>query len=121
MGQVPPGEAILAAEKFGASQILTTLGTAWFAEFAAVQTSGRVVWCNFELARTLGFVVPPSNRMTPLFHQQLIDALSYRAVTAREAAATARPTLTLYADRYGGKGLGQALGAGRSGFLPFGN
>ena len=121
MGQVPPDEHILAAEKFGASQILTTLGAAWFAEFAAVQTSGRVVWCNFELARTLGFAVPPSNRMTPLFHQQLIDTLSYRAVTAREAAATCRPTLTLYADRYGGKGLGTALGAGRAGFLPFGN
>ena len=104
----------------GASPILATLGPEWFVEFPAVPVTGHVVWCNFELARAVGFDVPASNRMTPRFHQQLIDALSYRAVPSK-AAAAGRQIKTLYADRYGGEGLGPALGSGRSGFAPYGN
>ena len=103
-----------------ASRILAILGERWFAEFTAINTPGRVLWCNFELARALGFDVPDANRMTPRFHQQLIDALSYR-VRPRKTKVNAHKTINLYADRYGGEGLGPALGAGRSGFLPFGN
>lgn len=81
------------------SPVLSVLGPKWFAEFTAVNISGNVIWCNFELARELGFDVPSSNRMTPQFHQQLIDALAYR-VLARGEDAGARRTITLYADKY---------------------
>jgi hypothetical protein len=106
--------------KLGASRILSVLGPEWFAEVKAVQTSGKVVWCNFDLARKLGFDVPASNRMTPAFHDQLIEALSYRALRRGEHVA-GRKTLTMFADRYGGEGVGSALGACRAAFLPYGN
>jgi hypothetical protein len=102
------------------SRVLSVLGRKWFAEFTAVNISGNVIWCNFELARELGFDVPSSNRMTPEFHQQLIDALAYRAL-ARGEDAGARRTITLYADKYGGPGVSPALGGGRAGFLPYAN
>jgi len=108
------------ASKVQTSKILTVLGSDWFAKFKAVSTPGRVVWCNFELARTLGFEVPPSNRMTARFHQQLIEALSYRALRLKHVV-NGRPAITLYADKYGGDGIGNGLGSARSGFLPFGN
>ncbi len=106
--------------KLQASRVIEILGPDWFAPFAAVMTPGKVVWCNFELARALGFEVPPSNRMTPHFHQLLINTLSYRALS-RKARSEEHRTVTLYADKYGGDGVGPALGAGRSGFLPYGN
>jgi hypothetical protein len=106
--------------KIGASKILDILGPGCFAEFTAVKTQGTVIWCNFELAEELGFDVPPSRCMTKQFHQLLIDALSYRVLPAGEDAR-GRQTITLYADRYGGDGLGGTLGAGRAGFLPYGN
>jgi hypothetical protein len=106
--------------KVQASRILGILGPDWFAEFSAVKTPGKVVWCNFELARDLGFEVPPSNRMTPHFHQVLISALSYRVLPPK-ARIEERRIITLFADKYGGDGVGPALGAGRSGFLPYGN
>lgn len=105
---------------FQASRILEILGPDWFAPFTAVKTPGKVLWCNFELARALGFDVPSSNRMTPRFHRLLINALSYRALPPHPKIGK-RKTITLHADKYGGDGLGPALGAGRSGFLPYGN
>ncbi len=108
------------AGKIGASKILDILGPSCFAEFTAVKTPGTVVWCNFELAEELGFDVPPSRCMTKQFHQQLVDALSYSVLPVGENAR-GRQTITLYADRYGGDGLGGTLGAGRAGFLPYGN
>ncbi len=108
------------AGKLKASKILDILGADCFAEFSAVKATGTVVWCNFELAEELGFDVPPSRCMTKQFHRQLIDALSYRVLPAGENAR-GRQTITLYADRYGGDGLGGTLGAGRAGFLPYGN
>jgi hypothetical protein len=108
------------AGKIKASKILDILGGNCFAEFTAVKAPGTVIWCNFELAEDLGFDVPPSSRMTKQFHRQLVDALSYRVLPAHEAAR-GRQTITLYADRYGGDGLGGTLGAGRAGFLPYGN
>lgn len=104
----------------GASQVLSVLGPEWFAEFTAVNISGKVIWCNFELARELGFDVPPSNLMTPQFHDQLIEALAYRVLERGENPGE-RKTITMYGDRYGGAGVAPALGSGRAGFLPYGN
>lgn len=106
--------------KFPTSKILKVLGSDWFAKFNAIRVPGKVVWCNFELARSLGFDVPSSNCMTPRFHRQLIDALSYRALQP-DKAVNGRSAITLYADKYGGDGIGNGLGSARSGFLPFGN
>jgi hypothetical protein len=104
----------------GPSRVLNLLGKDWLARFPAVKVPGTVVWCNFELARELGFDVPSSNRMTPAFHQRLIDALSYQAVQPGDRVDS-RQTIVMYADRYGGDGIGKNLGAGRAGFLPYGN
>lgn len=101
------------------SQALKVLGPDTFAEFSAVRAEGKVVWCNFELARELGFEVPRANLLTPEFHDQLLS-LSLRSVTSGESDL-GKQTISMYADRYGGDGLGPALGAGRAGFLPQGN
>lgn len=104
----------------GASQALDVLGPDSFAEVRCAKTPGRVVWCNFDLARELGFDVPPSNCMTPEFHEQLLVAFSYRAVKPGEDTRGVK-TILLYADMYGGDGVRPALGAARAGFLPYGN
>lgn len=109
-----PGEGSLSM-----SQALKVLGPDSFAEFAAVRAAGKVIWCNFDLARQLGFAVPRSNHLTVEFHDQLLS-LSLRAVAPGDDVHT-RETITMYADKYGGDGLGPALGAGRAGFLPHGN
>jgi hypothetical protein len=103
-----------------ASQVLDVLGPGSFAEFDVIRSPGRVIWCNFELARQLGFEVPRSNQLTPKFHEQLLTALSFRAVGPGDALP-AQETLKMYADRYGGDGVAPCLGAGRAGFLPYGN
>lgn len=102
------------------SQVLNVLGPDSFAEFPAVRTGGKIIWCNFELARQLGFKVPRSNQLTREFHEQLLGALSFRALRPEEDAG-GQNTIVMYADKYGGDGLGPALGAGRAGFLPYGN
>ena len=102
------------------SNILGVLGADMFVEFIAVKVPGKVVWFNFELARSLGFNVPRSDRMTPELHDRLIDVLSYRALRKGEDAE-ARPTVRLYADKYGGDGVAPALGSARAGFLPYGD
>ncbi|MCA1621613.1 MAG: hypothetical protein LC795_20550 [Acidobacteria bacterium] len=104
----------------GASKILRILGPEMFAPVTAEQVPGRIVWCNFELARELGFDVPPSNLMTPEFHARLVDALSYRAVGPGETTGGGK-VIRIYADRYGGAGVSPALGSARSAFLKYGN
>lgn len=106
--------------KIGASKALSILGAEWFAEVTAVKMPGKVVWCDFELARAFGFDVSSSNCMTPELHEQLIDALSYR-IPPQGEKTDERETVTVYADRYGGAGVAPALGAGRAGFLLYGN
>ena len=91
-----------------------------FAVVNAEQVPGKIVWCNFDLARALGFDVPPANLMTSEFHAHLIDALSYVAVQPGETTSGGK-LIRIYADRYGGAGVGPALGSARSGFLPYGN
>jgi hypothetical protein len=58
--------------------------------------------------------------MTPEFHEEMLDAFSYRAVKPGEDTAGAK-AVRLYADKYGGDGVRPALGAARAGFLPYGN
>jgi hypothetical protein len=103
-----------------ASQVLNVLGPDSFVEFTAVRTCGKVIWCNFELARQLGFEVPRLNQLTPEFEKQLLAALSFRTVSPAENVQSQK-TITMYADRYGGDGVWPGLGAGRAGFLPYGN
>ena len=103
----------------GPSEVIKVLGVDGLASFDAVQVPGKVVWCNFELARQLGFPVPTSNHLDEPLQAQLLS-LSLRAVVPDEEVDI-RETITLYADKYGGDGLGAALGAGRAGFLPHGN
>ena len=104
----------------GASPTFTILSPDMFSEFTALRVQGKVVWCNYELARQIGFRVPPSNCMTPEFHRQIIDALSYR-VLQPGLNSEDHQTLTMYADKYGGDGVAPALGSSRSGYLPFGD
>ncbi len=103
-----------------ASQAQDVLGVGSFVEFPAIRTRGKVIWCNFELARLLGFKVPQSNQLTAEFAEQLLTALSFRTLESNEMSGGLK-TITMYADRYGGDGLGPALGAGRAAFLPYGN
>ena len=51
--------------RFPKTVALDVLGEAGFAEFPAVRFPGKVIWCNFELARELGFDVPRTNQLTP--------------------------------------------------------
>lgn len=101
-----------------ASPILRVLGQKCFAEFTAVNVPGKVVWCNFDVARESGFDVPPSNQLTQRFHDQLIEALSFKVLRPGEDAGTRR-TITMYADKYWG--VYPFLGGARAGFLPYGN
>lgn len=110
----------LEAKRFARTEALDVLGEAAFAEFSAVRVPGQVLWCNFELARELGFNVPRTNQLTPALHDELIAKLSLRAITPGDNVP-ASEIVTLYADRYGGDGVSPALGSGRAGFLPEAN
>ena len=109
-----------AAKRFARTEALDVLGAESFAEFSAIRVPGEVLWCNFELARELGFNVPRKNRLTPALHHELIAKLSLRAVTPDDDVCGAE-IITMYADRYGGDGVSPALGSGRAGFLPEGS
>lgn len=100
--------------------MLKVLGADSFVEFTAVRACGKILWCNFELARQLGFEVPRANQLTPEFEKQLLTSLSFRVVGPAEDVES-QETITMYADRYGGEGVRPGLGAGRAGFLPYGN
>lgn len=99
--------------------VIEVLGATWFAAFPAIQSDGKVVWCNFDLARELGFAVPHSNQMTAELHEQLINAFSLRSIAPNDI--NGHKPVTMYADKYGGDGVSPALGAGRAGFLSDGN
>ena len=104
------------AVRFAETVAFAALGEASFAEFPATRIPGTVVWCNFALARELGFDVPRTNQLTPAFAEQLLEKLSLRALSPGEEISSDE-IVTLYADRYGGDGVTPALGAGRAGFL----
>ncbi|HVF23468.1 MAG TPA: hypothetical protein VM941_10345 [Pyrinomonadaceae bacterium] len=105
-----------AAPRFAATEAFAALGEASFAAFEAVRAPGTVLWVNFDLARELGFDVPPSRQLTPALQEQLLGKLSLRSVTSGDDVSS-EETVTMYADRYGGDGVSPALGAGRAGFL----
>src|SRR5215213_6083101 len=100
--------------------VLDALGAASFAAFPAVRHPGKIVWCNFELARQLGFDVPRTSQLTTSLEQELLATLSLRAVTPKDELR-GQEVITMYADKYGGEGVSPALGAGRAGFLRAGN
>jgi hypothetical protein len=102
--------------RFAATEAFAALGEASFAQFPATRVAGSVVWCNFELARELGFDVPRTNQLTPEFEEQLLAKLSLRSLTPEDEVPN-EEIVTMYADRYGGDGVTPALGAGRAGFL----
>ena len=102
--------------RFPKTVALDVLGEAGFAEVPAVRFPGKVIWCNFELARELGFDVPRTNQLTPELHEQLVAKLSLRSLSADDDVSGLE-IVTVYADRYGGEGVTPALGAGRAGFL----
>ena len=108
------------AGRFAVTAAFAALGEASFAEFPATRVPGTVVWCNFQLARELGFDVPRTDQLTPEFEEQLLAKLSLRALTPDDNVSH-EETVTMYADRYGGDGVAPALGAGRAGFLPEAN
>jgi hypothetical protein len=105
-----------APARFPKTEALDVLGEAAFAEFPAVRFPGKVLWCNFDLARKLGFEVPRTNQLTPELHEQLVAKLSLRSVASGDDVS-GMEIITVYADRYGGDGVIPALGAGRAGFL----
>ncbi|MBK7858427.1 MAG: hypothetical protein IPJ65_07350 [Archangiaceae bacterium] len=82
-----------------------------------VQVPGAVMWVDFELARELGFSVPPDNRLTPELHHELIEALSFRVLGEGEQPGD-RKVIEGGSERYAGTGQGDSLGAGRAAFLP---
>jgi len=101
------------------SQILEVLGADWFAEFAAIKTPGTLIWWNFELARQLRFQMPQTNEARSEFQARLVSTLSLRAIVNGDGQNNER--VTIFADKYGGDGVAPALGAGRAGFMPYGN
>ncbi|HEV7747244.1 MAG TPA: hypothetical protein VGO56_19770 [Pyrinomonadaceae bacterium] len=98
------------------SLIFDALGPMRLREFVAVRIPGRLVWFNFDLARSLGLDVPATNSDNSKLNHQIIDMLSVRALRSGEGLGNREPIL-LYADKYGGEDLGRCLGAGRAGFL----
>ena len=109
--KLPKSPAVRLAE----TDAFNALGEAAFAEFDAIRVPGKVVWCNFELLRELGFDVPLTNQLTPAFAEQLLAKFSLESVFGKNTSG--KEIVKLYADRYGGDGVTPALGAGRAGFL----
>jgi hypothetical protein len=102
------------------SLIFEALGPKRLTEFVAVRKPGKLVWFNFELAHSLGFELPTENSIDKKLESQIIDLLSVRALRSGEELGDRQPVF-LYADKYGGDDLGRCMGAGRAGFLPYGN
>lgn len=114
LGVVPNGPSDLVG-----SEILKVLGADWFAEFAAIRAPGTLIWWNVELARQLGFQMPQTNEARAEFQARLVSNLSLRSLTNGEVRKNQH--VTIFADKYGGDGVAPALGAGRAGFMPYGN
>ena len=74
----------------------------------------KVVWANFDLLRSMGIHVPAQG-MTPEFEKVLLDVFAFQIDDGKaDPGAPAQETKSLYADRYGGGGLGNAQGSGRA-------
>jgi|GEM_PF-820356 len=108
-------------EKSGNSKILESFEPSRFATVRLASVKGKVVWANPELARELGFPVSLSNKMDERLEQALLEKLSFRILPYDVEVPDGAKTLTGYADRYGGFGIGYNEGSGRAAFLPYGN
>ena len=106
--------------RIGASKVIEVVGSARFAKFDAVRVPGKLAWLNFDLARRMGFDVPRSGKITEALEEEIVGALAWRALAPNEDPGE-RPTMRVFADRYGGSGLAGNEGAGRAAFLPWGN
>jgi hypothetical protein len=74
----------------------------------------KVVWVNFELLHELGIDVPAEG-LTSSFEKQILDAFAWAVPNSRDAADKfTSEKKVLYADRYGGNGLGVNFGSGRA-------
>jgi hypothetical protein len=93
------------------------LGKRNLCRFRAVMEPARVLWCNFELARELGFSVPRENRLDERLEREMVKAFSFRASQPGERTR-GRPTVNLYADRYYGAGMADHFGSARGGITP---
>lgn len=79
----------------------------------AKNVPGKVLWVDYDAARRHGFDVPPDNRMTKEFHDQLISALSFKKDDGQSSNAKCIDALaTKYSDP-GSKGDGRALYVGK--------
>ena len=92
------------------------LGARTLSPFPAAVVPARVLWCNFEVARQLGFSVPRENRLSRRLERQLVEAFSCRAIEAGQAAGR-RAVATLHCDRYYGSAMGDHAGSARGGIL----
>jgi hypothetical protein len=78
---------------------------------------GKVLWVDYDAAKRYGFDVPADHRMTPEFHEQLINALSFKVATD-DAQSSDTPYTDAWADRYVSQGSG---GSGRAIFVKKGD
>jgi len=106
------------AQQLPASTMMEVLG-ARMEPVRLVNQPGRVMWVDMDLARELGFPVPPDNRMTPELEKALLEALSFRTLAPGEEPPKGAKVIEGGADRYQGSGMGGAKGAGRAAFLPW--
>ena len=100
----------------GTPPIVETLGGERFVKLTGVSEPGKVVWFNWRLAATLGLELPRGDRMTPEFEAELVRHMAFRLLKPGEAA-DGRPTVDMFADRYGGWGMDHNKGAGRAAFF----
>ena len=108
------------ALKIPPSLIFQAIGPKRLAEFVSVRTPGKLVWFNFDLAPAVGLDVTAAETNPPEFENEIVEMLSLRALRAGEELGS-RDRVPLYADKYGGDDLGSCMGAGRAGFLRYGN
>ncbi|MGE0707676.1 MAG: hypothetical protein AB7N76_08415 [Planctomycetota bacterium] len=101
----------------GTPPIVSTLGKDRVVELTAVNAGqGKVVWFNFALANEMGISLPRGQVLTPELESQLIREMAWQILPAGQEA-NGRATTKVYADRYGGWGMGYNKGAGRAAFF----
>ncbi len=74
----------------------------------------RIVWLNFDLLREKGIQIDP-NGLTPEFEKRLLDEFGYMVKNHQDSSQDFSPiNKKVYADRYGGFGIGVNWGSGRA-------
>lgn len=87
-----------------------------YVEFQAHRLAhAKIVWLNYDLLRSMGVEVPPQG-LTQEFAREVLDSLGFMVPEGGEPAGTFTDTVkTIYADRYGGYGIGTNFGSARAG------